>query len=82
MEYSVYILRSCKDNAQFIGYTTNLNERMQAHANADKSAYTRRYSPWELETYIVFKNEEKAKAFELYLKSHSGRAFFRKCLVM
>lgn len=82
MEYYVYILKSQKDPKQFyIGYTTNLESRMEDHANPKATAYTRQYAPWELETYLVFKEKELAQKFEIYLKSHSGRAFLRKHLL-
>ena len=82
MEYCVYILRSKKKAGQFyIGYTTNLERRMKDHANPKSSAYTRQYAPWEMETYIGFKDKRLAQEFELYLKSHAGRAFLKKRLI-
>jgi putative endonuclease len=82
MNYYVYILKSQKDPKQFyIGYTTNLENRMEDHANPKATAYTHRYAPWELETHIVFKDMELAKQCEIYLKSHSGRGFLRKRLI-
>ena len=82
MNYYVYILKSKKDPKQFyIGYTTNLENRMADHQNPKATAYTRQYAPWELETYTVFKDKEPAQRFEIYLKSHSGRAFLRKHLI-
>lgn len=82
MKYYVYILKSQKDPKQFyIGYTTNLENRMADHADPKASAYTRQYAPWELETYTVFKDKNLAQKFEIYLKSHSGRAFLRKRLL-
>jgi len=82
MKFYVYILKSKKDPKQiYIGYTTNLKNRMDDHQNPKPAAYTRQYSPWELETYIVFQEKELAQKFEIYLKSHSGRAFLRKHLI-
>ena len=82
MKYYVYILRSQQDHKQFyIGSTVNLENRMEEHVNPKASAYTRQYTPWGLETYVVFQNKDLAQKFEIYLKSHSGRAFLRKHLV-
>ena len=82
MDYYVYILRSQRDHNQFyIGYTTNLENRMKDHCDPKATAYTRQYAPWELETYIAFQNKFLAQQFELYLKSHSGRAFLKKRLI-
>ena len=80
--YYVYILRSSKEsNRIYIGATNNLDRRLNEHANAKKRDYTYRYAPWKLETYVVFQNKILAEDFELYLKSHSGRAFLRKRLI-
>jgi putative endonuclease len=82
MKYYVYILKSKTHPDRFyIGYTTNLENRMEDHKDPQASAYTRQYGPWELETYTVFKKEILAQQFELYLKSHSGRAFLKKRLI-
>jgi len=81
-KYYVYILISKKNKDRFyIGYTDNLRRRLTQHRSSKSSNYTRRYAPWELETYLEFKNRRLAVAFELYLKSHSGRAFLRKRLI-
>jgi len=80
--YYVYILRSRKDRSRFyIGYTENLKRRLSEHSNSPKDTYVHRYSPWQLETHLVFTNKQKAKQFEAYLKSHSGRAFLKRRLM-
>ncbi|MDP2654053.1 MAG: GIY-YIG nuclease family protein [Candidatus Omnitrophota bacterium] len=82
MKYYVYILKSQKDPKQFyIGYTADLEKRMEDHQNPKASAYTRQYAPWNLETHVVFQSKELAQKFEIYLKSHSGRVFLRKHLI-
>ena len=81
MEY-VYILRSKKDATKiYIGVTNNIKRRLQEHASASSNHYTYRFAPWELETYLVFKNKRLEQEFEAYLKSSSGRAFLRKRLI-
>jgi predicted GIY-YIG superfamily endonuclease len=42
--------------------------------------HTAKYAPWEIKTYIGFDDDERAIAFERYLKSASGRAFAKKRL--
>jgi len=82
MKYYVYILKSKKDPKQiYIGYTTDLEKRIEEHQSPKPSAYTRQYAPWALETYVTFENKLLAQKFEVYLKSHSGRAFLRKHLI-
>jgi putative endonuclease len=45
-----------------------------------RSPHTAKYKPWKLVAYVAFSNEEKALAFEKYIKSGSGRAFAEKRL--
>jgi putative endonuclease len=76
----VYLLRSgaCQDQ-RYVGVTSNLKQRLAEH-NAGKSPHTSKYLPWKLVTYVAFSDEQKAEAFERYLKSGSGHAFARKRL--
>lgn len=77
----VYILTSKKyPDRYYIGITQNLENRIKEHNNGD-SLYTKRYMPWELETYIVFKNKARAEEFEKYLKSGSGFSFLKRRLL-
>ncbi len=74
----VYILKSCKDTrGHYVGITKNLERRLSEH-NSDSSGYSKTYAPWEIETYITFRNKFLAEGFEKYLKSGSGNAFLRK----
>lgn len=74
----VYILTSKKYPARYyIGVTQDLERRIREHNNGD-SLYTKRYMPWELQTYIIFRNKARAEEFEKYLKSGSGFAFLKR----
>jgi predicted GIY-YIG superfamily endonuclease len=76
--YIVYILTSRKyPERYYIGLTQDLEARLKEH-NSGKSLYARRYAPWQLETYIVFRNKQRAGEFEEYLKSGSGFAFLKR----
>jgi putative endonuclease len=78
--YYVYLLQSEAFAGQrYVGVTSDLKQRLADH-NAGKSAHTSKYAPWKLVTYVAFSDEQKARAFELYLKSGSGHAFARKRL--
>jgi predicted GIY-YIG superfamily endonuclease len=52
-----------------------------ADHNAGKSPRTAKYRPWTLLWYCAFPAKMPALAFEIYLKSHSGRAFAKKRLL-
>lgn len=78
--YYVYMLRSIPNPDQtYIGFTKNLKNRLTSHNNG-QSTHTSKFKPWKLITYIAFHDEDKARTFEKYLKSHSGKAFANKRL--
>jgi putative endonuclease len=77
--YIVYILK-CADRKSYVGYTANLDQRMEAHRRGQVH-FTKSRLPFELITHIVFTEKQKAYDFERYLKSGSGAAFFKKRLV-
>jgi len=78
--YYVYLLKSQKNLYRtYIGFTTNLGQRLKAH-NAGKCINTCKDRPWVLVTYLAFVSEEKAIDFEKYIKSGSGYAFAKKRL--
>jgi putative endonuclease len=71
----VYLLRSSSDPAQrYVGQTSDLQRRLDEH-NAGKSTHTKKHLPWECVTAVWFSDDEKANAFEKYLKQGSGHAF-------
>ncbi len=78
--YYVYILKSSKSGSLYYGYTTDLSKRVKEH-NEGLSKYTKGLLPWTLVWYCAFSNKKKAKDFELYIKSGSGKAFAYKRLV-
>ena len=79
MKY-VYLFESVVDPGQiYIGLTDDLRSRLAAH-NSGQSIHTRKFKPWRIVSYFAFSDENKAVAFERYLKTASGRAFARKRL--
>ena len=74
MKY-VYILQSLAEGEHFYtGITDDLDARLSKH-NSGAVTHTSKYRPWHIKTYVAFADEERAFAFEKYLKSGSGRAF-------
>ncbi len=79
MKY-VYLIRSLSaPDQRYVGVTSNLDDRLQAH-NAGNSAHTSKYRPWQLVSYVCFRDDRRAIDFERYLKSGSGRAFANRHL--
>ncbi len=79
--FYVYILKSLKDRSRsYIGFTTDIEQRLKVH-NLEENIYSKRYSPWAVETYVAFKDKSSALRFEKYLKVGSGQAFLKKRLL-
>ena len=79
--FYVYILRSESHPEQtYVGFTHDLKKRLPTH-NRGACPHTAKFVPWRLVFYCAFNDENKARQFELYLKSHSGKAFANKRLL-
>ena len=77
----LYVIQSERAAAQhYVGVTWNVMTRLASH-NAGESPHTRRYRPWRLAVAMAFATEEKALAFQRYLKSAAGDAFLRRHLL-
>ena len=76
--YYTYILQTINSTEHFyVGYTDDLKRRLKQH-NLGVSIHTNKFKPWRLRAYVAFDTEEKAKAFEQFLKSGNGRIFQKK----
>ena len=76
----VYILVSSSDPARhYTGLTDDLGARLKFH-NAGQVPPTANHRPWRIDVAIAFSDRRRARAFETYLESHSGRAFASKHL--
>lgn len=79
--YYVYILKSIDSPGQiYIGSSSYIEKRLESH-NSGANKHTSKFRPWKVVWYCAFENQEKALAFEKYLKSASGIAFRRKRLL-
>ena len=74
----VYILQN--DYSQYyVRITEDLKARLKKH-NRGEVPHTSKFRPWSIKTAIAFTSEERARDFEKYLKTASGRAFAKKRL--
>ncbi|WP_440692289.1 GIY-YIG nuclease family protein [Candidatus Pelagibacter sp. HIMB1695] len=70
MTYYVYMLKSInnnKSNKSYVGYTSNLSERINKH-NSNKGAKSTRGYKWVLIYKRYFKDKSKAMSYEYKLK--------------
>ena len=76
--FYTYILRSLSHPDQrYIGSTSDLKSRLIKH-NSGEVPHTSKFKPWKIEAYFAFETNEKAVAFEAYLKTGSGHAFAKR----
>ena len=72
--YYVYILLSEKDGKKYTGYTSNLDQRLQAH-NTGQVKSTKHRRPFELIYFEASTNQQDALKREKYLKTHYGKMY-------
>lgn len=72
LKYCVYILYSLKDNLLYIGYTTDLEKRFEAHSKGYSKATAPR-RPFILLFYEYYWSIKDAKRREGYFKTTAGK---------
>ena len=77
--FYTYFLQSEKYNETYIGFTSDLKNRIREH-NQGLTPSTRRYKPWKLVYYEACVNEKDAKRREGYLKTTQGSRMLKRRL--
>ena len=77
--YYVYILQSKKDNTYYIGYTSDLDDRIKRH-NQGRSGFTKRGIPWELVYSEEYQDRISAMKREKEIKSFKGGEGFKRLI--
>ena len=78
-EFVVYILHSRSvSGKRYIGFTSDLINRMASHNHFATKGHTLRYRPWEVVYMAFFETKEEAMQHEKYLKSGVGRSFLKE----
>ncbi len=75
MNFIVYILESQKDGSYYIGFTSDLKQRLEYH-NAGKSRYTSGKLPWKVVYTESFTTRSDAMKRERFLKRQRNRSFY------
>ena len=79
LKYCVYILISLKDKDLYVGYTTDLQERLTAHFKGEVPSTAPR-RPFRL-IYVEYHHAmSDAKRRERYLKTSAGKAALKRML--
>ena len=78
--FVVYILHAPLYDKIYIGYTSNLIERIKAHNHFATKGYCRRFRPWMVLDVEFFSSKKEAMKREKQLKSASGRQYARSLI--
>jgi putative endonuclease len=73
--FTVYALYSPKYDKIYIGYTSNLEQRLLSHNKLGKKGWTIKYRPWEVVFTEEFETKKEAMKREKQLKSAKGRQY-------
>ena len=71
--FFVYILFSKQYLKTYIGFTSNLDARINAHNHTLNKGWTKRYKPWECLYHETFSTKQEAMKRELWFKTGTGR---------
>ena len=72
LKFYVYILYSVTVDKFYIGYTSNLEERIIRH-NQKSKGFTGQLNDWELKYHEVFSNKHEAMTREKQIKNWKSR---------
>ena len=76
MIYTVYVLYSVLHKKHYVGFTSNLEVRLESHQYFGKD-WTSKYRPWELIFTKEFVEKSEAMKYEKWLKTGVGRDFIK-----
>lgn len=73
--FTVYSLYSPNHQKIYIGYTSNIKERLNSHNFKATKGYTIKFRPWKIIFQENHQNKKDAMKREKQLKSAKGREF-------
>ena len=76
--FYAYCLYSLKSKRLYIGYTSDLKQRLEEHNKGIGGEYTKRNKPFKLIFYEAFLSETDAKEQEVFYKSGYGKEVLRQ----
>jgi putative endonuclease len=73
--FTVYALYSLSHQKIYIGYTSDMEQRLLSHNSLGKKGWTIKYRPWKLAYTEEHQTKKEAMRREKQLKSAKGREF-------
>jgi putative endonuclease len=80
--FKVYILYSPSHNKIYVGFTSNLEQRLLSHNELGKKGWTIRYRPWKLIHTETYETKPEAMFREKELKAGKGREWIWNELIL
>lgn len=77
MKHLVYILFSKKLNRFYIGYTSNIEQRIVFHEQAESHKFTSNAKDWELFLKIECASKMQALAVEKHIKKMKSKVYIQ-----
>jgi putative endonuclease len=78
--FTVYALYSETHNKIYIGFTFDLESRLNDHNSLSTKGYTVKYRPWIIIYTETHATKKETMAREKQLKSAAGRRFIRRII--
>ena len=79
--FFVYVLHSPTSNKIYIGFTSDLENRLLSHNKLATKGWTVKYRPWDLIHTESFSTKSEALQREKQLKSGKGREWIHQNIV-
>ena len=73
--FTVYVLYSKDYNKIYVGFTSDLEQRLLSHNELGKKGWTIKFRPWQLIYKEEYSEKSEAMLREKQLKTATGRSF-------
>ncbi len=80
MPYFVYVMLTSDTKQFYVGYSTNLRQRLKDHKNKKGARFLKAHPHFSLVYYEVYQNKTDARRQELFYKTGRGREVLRRKL--
>ena len=78
--HCIYILHSDKIDRYYVGYSSNLDERLNFHENSKKRKYTYNAKDWRLYYTIECQTKSLGLAIERHIKRMKSKVYIENLL--
>jgi len=79
--FFTYILYSERFGKIYIGFTSDLENRLASHNDVRNKGWTKKFQPWTMVYFEGFEKKSDAMKREKQLKSANGRAFIHSEII-